>query len=240
VEGEIIYGPVDSRRLGRSLGINFTPAGCRVCDFECVYCDVTESEGNAGHWPSAGDVGSALSGALYQAGPLDSITISGFGEPTLHPRFGSVLSEVVSQARRARPEVPVRILSNGSGVRRPEVQRALALLDERILAFDAAAEIIDRPHCASHLAEIHAAYEKVDDVTLQSCFVDGKVSNVDPQLVALWVEGVAALAPRAVQVYTIDRAPREGGVEPATRTRLEDIAQVVTDATGIPVSVTPA
>ncbi len=240
MEGDIIYGPVDSRRLGRSLGINLTPPGCRVCDFDCVYCSVERPEEGRQHWPSAGAVGSALATALRRAGAIDSITLSGFGEPTLHPRFGSVVAEVVAESRRSRPGVPVRILSNGSGVRRAEVQRALSLLDERILALDAAPELVDRPNQLHHLDEILAAYHEIDDVTIQACFVDGKVSNVEPDVVARWVEQVTELAPRAVQVYTIDESPRQEGVTPAPASRLEDIAHIVAEATGVPVSVTPA
>lgn len=235
----IVYGPVQSRRLGRSLGIDLTPRGCLVCNFDCAYCEAGQPVDRrcAPHWPTAGEVASSLRNALHEVGHLDSITISGRGEPTLHPRFPAVVCEVLAEARRARPFVPVRILTNGSRTTDPVVRRALDLLDERIVTLDAAPERVERPNGRLPLGGRIQAFSMLRDVTVQSCFVDGSISNVDEDSVADWVELLAELQPRAVQVYTIDRPAREKGLRPASASRLEAISRRLREETGLPVQL---
>jgi wyosine [tRNA(Phe)-imidazoG37] synthetase (radical SAM superfamily) len=235
----IVYGPVQSRRLGRSLGIDLTPRGCLVCNFDCAYCEPGQpvDERCAPHWATPGEVGSALRNALHEVGSLDSITLSGRGEPTLHPHFPAVVAEVVAEARRARPLVPVRILTNGSRTTDPVVRRALDLLDERIVTLDAAAERVERPNARLPLGGRIQAFSMLRDFTVQSCFVDGAVGNVDERSVADWVELMAELRPRAVQVYTIDRPAREEGVRPASPLRLEAISRRLEEQTGLRVQL---
>jgi wyosine [tRNA(Phe)-imidazoG37] synthetase (radical SAM superfamily) len=235
----IVYGPVRSRRLGRSLGVDLTPRGCLICNFDCAYCEPGQPVDArcAPHWPTPGEVGSALRNAFFQVGPLDSITIAGRGEPTLHPHFPAVVAEVLAESRRARPEVPVRILSNGSRTTNPVVRRALDLLDERIVTLDAAAERVDRPGARLPLGARIQAFCMLRDFTVQACFVDGTVGNVDERSVGEWVELLAELRPRAVQVYTIDRPPRAPGVRPASSRQLEAISRRLHDETGIPVQL---
>lgn len=243
VEGQlfdsIVYGPVQSRRLGRSLGIDLTPRGCLVCNFDCSYCVPGEpvDERCAPHWATPGDVASALRNALHEVGTLDSITLSGRGEPTLHPRFPSVVAEVMAESRRARPLVPVRILTNGSRTTDPIVRRALDLLDERIVTLDAAAQRVDRPNPRLPLSGRIQAFSMLRDFTVQACFVDGEFCNVDERSVADWVELLGELRPRAVQVYTIDRPAREKGVRPASALQLEAISRLLREQTGLPVQL---
>lgn len=243
MEGErfqdIVYGPVQSRRLGRSLGIDLTPRGCLVCNFDCAYCVPGEpvDERCAPHWSTPGDVASALRNALHEVGELDSITLSGRGEPTLHPRFPSVVAEVMAESRRARPFVSVRILTNGSRTIDPVVRRALDLLDERIVTLDAAADRVDRPAARHPLGGRIQAFSMLRDFTVQACFVDGEVGNVDERSVADWVELVGELRPRAVQVYTIDRPARDKGVRPASPLQLEAISRRLREQTGLPVQL---
>ena len=233
----ITYGPVQSRRLGRSLGINLSPPGCCVCSFACVYCEIERGPRESARWPSAGDVASSLSNALFTAGPLDSITLSGHGEPTLHPRFPAVVAGVLGESRRARPDVPVRILTNGSGVLRAEVARALDLLDERIVMLDAGGERISRPAPQFPLDDVIAGLQQLRDCTVQSCFVEGTFCNLDGPSIAAWMEQVRELQPRGVQIYTINRPPAASDARPASHACLEQIARALQRETGIEAAV---
>jgi wyosine [tRNA(Phe)-imidazoG37] synthetase (radical SAM superfamily) len=192
-----------------------------------VYCEFgrAPSAGSAPRWPDPQEVASALAGALTRGIRLDAVTISGHGEPTLHPRFAAVASAVLSEVRRARPALPVRILTNGTGAVRADVRRALDGLDERIVKLDAAAERVNRPRRSYPLGAVIQALSLLRDVTLQSCFIEGAISNTDPATVRDWIELVSEISPAAVQIYTIDRAPATAGIRPVSAERLEVIAR---------------
>jgi wyosine [tRNA(Phe)-imidazoG37] synthetase (radical SAM superfamily) len=231
----IVYGPVASRRLGRSLGLNLTPPGCRVCNFRCAYCAYAQSPARhrAARWPAPEEVGGALAEALAKAGSLDSITISGAGEPTLHPRFPDVVARILTEAHRARRRVPVRILTNGSGAVRPDVREALDRLDERIVKLDADPVRVCRPSRRHPLGAILLGIGFLRDVTLQSCFVEGATSNTAKGAIRDWVHLVREIDPRAVQIYTIDRRPANSRVRPVAPAHLEEIACLLRAQTGI-------
>jgi sulfatase maturation enzyme AslB (radical SAM superfamily) len=144
----IVYGPVRSRRLGRSLGINLTPAHLKLCSFNCSYCQYGWSEHSRRaaepafeHWPSAATVAKAVAAAvralLAQGDRIDRLTLAGHGEPTMHPKF----KEVVAALRKLRdelvPGVPIAVLSNASTLDRADVREALAEIDERYMKLDA-------------------------------------------------------------------------------------------------------
>lgn len=235
----IVYGPVSSPQLGRSLGVDPLPAPYRVCTYDCVYCAFRHmpSEPRGTRWPTPGEVGSAVANALPEAGLLDSITLSGHGEPTLHPRFGSLVAEVLSAARHGRPGVPVRIVTNGSMVCHEDVRRALDLLDERIVKLDAAPERVCRPDACHPLGAVVAALPRLRDMTIQSCFVEGAVENTDPDSVQEWVDLVSELRPQAVQIYAPSRLSHDAGIVPAPAWRLDEIAAQLEEQSGIHPSV---
>jgi wyosine [tRNA(Phe)-imidazoG37] synthetase (radical SAM superfamily) len=230
----VVYGPVRSRRLGRSLGINLSPPGVCVCSFDCVYCEFRRGRrpGDRLRWPSPDDVALALADSLPRCGRLDSITISGHGEPTLHPRFDAVVKSLLAEARRARPDLPVRILSNATGALLPGVRHALDLLDERIVKLDAGAARVSRP-AGQPPGALLAALCLLRDFVVQACFVEGVVSNTQEPTVQEWIELVGELGPRSVQVYTIDRPPARAEVYPVPSAQLEAIARRLERATGI-------
>ena len=239
VSAAIAYGPVASRRFGRSLGIDLTPRGCRACNFDCIYCefgDVPRAEGCV-RWPSPGDVRHALMQTLGTADRIDSITISGHGEPTLHPDFAAATAEILGEARRSRSDVPVRILTNGTLATCPSVRRALDQLDERIVVVDAAAGRVNRPARGCPLGALVAGLLLLRDVSVQSCFIGGAVSNCDPSCVAAWAELVAELRPRRVQIHTINHRPARADVRPLACAQLEEIACVLRARTGIEADV---
>jgi wyosine [tRNA(Phe)-imidazoG37] synthetase (radical SAM superfamily) len=231
----IVYGPVYAPQLGRSLGVDPLPPPYRLCTYDCVYCPFPpQPPGLRGtHWPTPGEVGSAIANALPEAGPLDSITITGHGEPTLHPRFGSLVAEVLSAARHARPGVPVRIVTNGSMVCQEDVRRALDLLDERIVKLDAAPERVCRAAAGHPLGAVIATLPLLRDMTILSCFVEGAVENTDVDSVREWVDLLAELRPQAVHIFTPSWPACEAGVVPAPAWRLDEIAAQLEEQSGI-------
>jgi wyosine [tRNA(Phe)-imidazoG37] synthetase (radical SAM superfamily) len=235
----IVYGPVRSRRLGRSLGVNLSPPGIRVCNYACQYCAVPlrAGRGRRARWPSPEETAAALADALPRTGELDSITISGHGEPTLHPRFAEVVEAVMAVARAARPGTPVRILTNASGAAFGPVREALDRLDERIVKLDADVERVCSPAPGAPLGATLTSVARLRDVTLQSCFVAGSGGNTAVAAVDEWIELVAEVRPLAVQVYTIDLPPARAALRPASRTRLEEIAELLRARTGLPARV---
>lgn len=233
--GAVVYGPLRSRRLGRSLGLNLAQPGSTTCSFHCVYCEYPREHCDYpfGDWPTPLGVARALKSALSRCGPLDSITISGSGEPTLHPEFPAVVDQILSEARRARPGVPVRILTNGETTPSETVRGALDRLDECIVMLDACAERIGRPGPGAPLGSIVYAISLLRDVTLQSCFVGGDVSNTDDASVREWADLVEEVQPRSVQIFTISRPPATADARPVPRKRLEEIAEELHERTGI-------
>ena len=235
----IVYGPVVSRRLGRSLGVNITPPGCRVCHLNCVYCEFggKERHQRSAHWPTPGEIGCALASRLDRVGEIDSVTISGYGEPTAHPRFAAVVAEIVSQVGRQRPGLGVRILTNGSQASRESVRRALDLLEERIVKLDASMEAVCRPRSTQLLGRSVVGMCLLRDVTLQCCFIHGSVSNTDDRSVSDWIDTVRVVRPRAVQIYTINHPPADDRIRPVSQEQLEEIACRLRSKTGIDAGV---
>jgi wyosine [tRNA(Phe)-imidazoG37] synthetase (radical SAM superfamily) len=178
-------------------------------------------------------VEAALAGAAGDTGVLDSITISGHGEATLHPELPEVVDRILAVARRAWPGVPVRILTNGSQAVSPRVRSALDRLDERIVKLDADSEHVCRPTRGHPPGARLLGLSLLRDVTLQSCFIEGSVSNTDEETVTEWVELVSEIAPRAVQIYTIDQPPATAEIRPVGPSRLEEIACQLRGRTGI-------
>lgn len=209
--------------------------GRTVCSFHCVYCEYSRRElfRPFGDWPTPGGVSDALARALPDAGPLDSITISGVGEPTEHPQFEVVVGAILAEARRARPEVPVRILTNGARTTRPDVRRALDRIDERIVIVDAACQRCDRPDAHTPFGGIIHGISLLRDFTAQSCFFDGAVSNVDEEAVDEWVDRLGEMRPRAVQIFTVSRPSATIDVRPVPRAQLGEIARLLRQRTGL-------
>ena len=209
----IIYGPVASRRLGFSLGINLLPPDKKNCTFDCAYCQYgwtsrAPSDGDA--FPAVDQVLAAVEAALTRPGVAPAyLTLSGNGEPTTHPRFLDMVEGVRALRDRLLPEAKLAILSNSTRVAQPSVQRALALLDMRIMKLDAGTDAVFQRYCrpleAVTLGQIVAGLAHLGAVTLQTLFSHGSGGNTDSEHIAAWVETVAALAPVGVQLYTLDR-----------------------------------
>lgn len=252
LSGGILYGPVQSRRMGVSLGVNILPPGIKLCSFNCVYCQCgwsterVDEKALARHrFPSARDVAEALLarlGEFRSAGKkLDSITFSGNGEPTLHPDFPGVVRAVLAARDQAMPGTRVDILSNSAHLGRPGVVEGLNLLDERHMKLDAGRDEglrgMNLPLVTVRLEDLVRGLGRLRDFHLQAMFARGRWDNTGPEDVAAWIEVVRRLRPKAVHLYSVDRVPADAGVKGVDRPTLERIARQVEERAGVPARV---
>jgi len=248
----VVYGPVNSRRFGASLGVNLLPPDRKVCNFNCTYCQYgwsrLEASGRlpaSAAWPKAaavvGGVERALAERARAGAALARLTIAGHGEPTLHPDFPAIVRGVRAARDRYAPDLMVAILSNASTLDRAPVRKALAELDERHMKLDAGDEdLLQRINGSPvPLDRIVAGLRKLADVHLQAMFISdrsGRLDNTGQAAVSSWLDVVKKIEPREVHVFTIDRQPAFPFLRAVTLDRLETIARRVRDA-GIPARV---
>jgi len=243
----IIYGPVNSRRLGRSLGINILPPGQKTCTFNCVYCQYgwTDyhclAEKDNLSWPSTKEVEDALAGALARLHiPPAYITFSGNGEPTLHPCYPEIVVAVKKVRDRLAPDAQVAVLSNSTLTGDPDIQKALAQLDRRIMKLDCGHESTfaryNKPFTGIEEEAIVNGLAQLEDITIQALFSGGEAGNVADAAVDAWVERLNILRPSHVQIYTLDRDAPAKKLVPALESDLQKIECLVKKAR-IPVSI---
>ena len=249
---DLIYGPIHSRRLGNSLGINLLPTDRKYCNFNCVYCECGANVADGGKifLPRRAEIAEALSSKLKdlhsQGVVVDSITFAGNGEPTIHPDFEGVMEDTVNERNKYFPEAVISVLSNATRISNPDVVKALMLVDNRILKLDSAieatAKAIDRPVGSYSVAKIVDLLKGFDgNYTLQTMFLEGDVNgqhinNMTDQEVSAWLDVVKATRPKKVMIYTIDRATPEQNLRKATHEELDAIRDRV-KAAGFEVSV---
>lgn len=234
----LVYGPVRSRRLGHSLGINILPRGIKVCTFNCTYCQYgwTPQAGvpTSARWPSAAEVARAVEQVLRRltahGDAIDRLTISGNGEPTLHPAFGEVVDALCEARDGAAPGVPLAVLSNASTLDTPGVAGALDRVDERHMKLDAGETALLRRVNAGTVSfeQVLAGLKALREPIIQSAFVRdrmGRIDNTGDLSVANWIAALRAIAPRAVHIYTIDRAPAWPYLQAVPAPRLEEIGR---------------
>ena len=247
-----IFGPVHSRRLGISLGINLMPADGKICTFDCIYC---ECGFNADHKPrlrrpTRDEVAEALENKLKEmtaAGtPPDVLTFAGNGEPTAHPEFGSIISDTISLRDKYCKEAKVSVLSNATLAMRPEVHEALRRVDNNILKLDTVnpqyIRTVNRPgNPAYNVKEIIETIRSFDGKAIvQTMFMRGTIDGTDvdntgEEYVGPWLEAVKYIRPRQVMIYTIDRETPDRDLLKADRETLDGIRDRVI-AAGIPCS----
>lgn len=215
----IVYGPIRSRRLGVSLGVNLMPTNAKLCTFDCVYCECGWNQ-PVSHpvLPTREQVREALAEKLVSiANTLDVITFSGNGEPTLHPDFLGIIQDTCALRDQYCPQAKISVLSNSTQLARPDVVEALRLCDNRILkldsAIDATMQLIDKPVNPRLTVEQIAEWLSVfnGDFTLQTCFLRGEyhgqiIDNTTTQELSAWYAMIERLQPKQVMIYVIDRA----------------------------------
>lgn len=215
----IVYGPIHSRRLGVSLGMNLMPTTAKLCTFDCVYCECGWNQ-PVSHpiLPTREQVRIALDTKLSTLDiPLDVITFSGNGEPTLHPDFLGIIEDTCALRNQYYPDAKISVLSNSTQLGRPEVIEALRLSDNRILkldsAIDATMRLLDQPVNPKLTVEQIEQWLSLfnGDFTLQTCFLRGEyhgqiIDNTTPEELSAWYAAVERLHPKQVMIYVIDRA----------------------------------
>ena len=215
----IIYGPIRSRRLGVSLGVNLMPIDAKLCTFDCVYCECGWNQPvSHPQLPTREQVRESLASTLYtlHSAP-DVITFSGNGEPTLHPEFLGIIQDTCALRDQYCPDAKISVLSNSTQLFREDVVEALRLCDNRILKLDSAItstmRLIDKPVNPSLTVEQIVERLSVfnGDFTLQTCFLTGEyegriIDNTTPAELAAWYRAVDYLHPKQVMIYVIDRA----------------------------------
>lgn len=217
-----MFGPIHSRRLGSSLGINLLPTKGKLCNFDCVYCECGWNKDGRGdrRLPTAAELRSTLEAKLVEcrdAGtPIDSITFSGDGEPTLNPDFAEIIDITVSLRDKYFPQAKVSVLSNATRIFRDEVFEALRKVDNPILKIDAPTDVlaarINQPQGEYHVEDVVADLMRFEgNFVLQTMFLRSpSFDSSSPEVLDGWMNIVRKLKPREVMVYTLDReAPAE-------------------------------
>ena len=247
-----IFGPVHSRRLGVSLGINLLPADGKVCSFDCIYC---ECGYNADHrpkqkLPTREEVHEALETRLQdmkENGPApDVLTFAGNGEPTAHPHFPEIIEDTFALRDKYFPNAKVSVLSNSTFIHRPAVFEALKKVDNNILKLDTVDEAyiheLDRPAGNYSVASIIEGLKAFKgNCIVQTMFLKGgyqgkDMDNTTDKYVLPWLKAVREINPRQVMIYTIDRETPDHDLQKATHEELDRIAELIKEA-GIEVSV---
>jgi wyosine [tRNA(Phe)-imidazoG37] synthetase (radical SAM superfamily) len=241
----IIYGPINSRRLGKSLGINLSPTTYKLCSFNCVYCqygptdklffDVNMEES----LPTAQEVIEALENYIKRRCDFNFITFSGNGESTIHPEFPIIVREVLKLRDRYCPDKKIALLSNSSGVIRRDVREAINLIDLPILKLDAGDELtwrrVGRPHKGISFKSLIEGIKEIERRVIQTLFVKGEGMNAEENAFLLWMERLKEIEPIEVQIYSMDRPPADSRVKPVSPGELMRMAERATEYLGIPV-----
>jgi wyosine [tRNA(Phe)-imidazoG37] synthetase (radical SAM superfamily) len=248
----IIFGPVRSRRLGISLGVNLLPIESKLCSFDCIYCECGWNDDHPGkrRFNAREDVRNMLDetlGKMVKEGtPPDVITFAGNGEPTMHPDFEAIIEDTIALRDKHCPAAKVSVLSNATQIHREDVRRALKRVDNNILkldsAFDATVQLMNKPqgnYTVARTVEMLKMFE--GDFILQTMFLRGEylgkvVDNTTEEEVAAWLKIVEELRPKQVMVYSLDRDTPCQTITKVEKDELSVIGKRV-EALGIPCSV---
>lgn len=242
----ILYGPVNSRRYGRSLGINLSPCDYKLCSFNCIYChfgwtDVTAltAVDHAKDLPAPEEVIRAVDEALQSDLEFDQITFSGNGEPTLYPEFAVIVDAVRDLIDQFRPDVKLALLSNSTGLLRDDVRRVVPKIDLPVFKLDAGNDRlfrqINRPAKGIQYSDILLLLRALDNIYIQTVLVDGDPSNITKRAIDAWYERIAEIKPKAVHLYSIDRPVPHTKITLVSPERLRQIAREGEARTGIPI-----
>jgi wyosine [tRNA(Phe)-imidazoG37] synthetase (radical SAM superfamily) len=242
----IIYGPINSRRLGRSLGINLLPTTFKLCPFNCIYCQYGWTEAHTDDaskygddLPSTGQVKEKLEGWLKKDQKVSYITFSGNGEPCLHPKFDKMV-QIASKLRdKYVPQARLAVLSNSTCLAKNSVLEGLKKLDVRIMKLDCGSEEtfreVNRPHQNVKYEEVIQGLRDLDHIIIQSVFMDGETNNIENEDIEKWIEQLNYIRPTEVQIYSIDRPSADQALRLVEKGRLEEIAQKAARVLGIKV-----
>ena len=238
---DIVFGPIFSRRLGSSLGVNILPSKGKLCNFDCVYCECGWNKDGVAdrRFPTFEEIVTAfedkMSSLSAEGTKVDSITFSGNGEPTMHPDFPKIVDAVLDCRDRFVPQAKGPVLSNAFLVGRPSVADALKRVDNPILKIDASSDAlvrqINKPVGHYSLEDIVKALKEFDgNFILQTMFLKSPdFDTAAPQSLQRWMEIVRELRPREIMVYTIDRETPDKSLGKYTVEEMTSLVQPLLD-----------
>ncbi|GMV67473.1 MAG: radical SAM protein [Candidatus Omnitrophica bacterium] len=248
---EYVFGPVDSRRYGKSLGVNPFPLGEKICSFNCPYCECgwTNKHWVGKHneilWPSLvtllDEIESRLKKAREQGEQIDAITFAGNGEPTLYPEFGELIEGTLALRKKWVPAARVIVLTNASELHRTDIREALLKVDETCMKLDAVSpevvRAINKPHSSLSMDSLISLMQAFPSPVIQTMFVHGPSDNTGEKEIALWIAALIRIHPVRVDLYSIDRAAPDPRVSRVPAETLQAIADRVRREVGVPVFV---
>ena len=241
IREETVFGPIHSRRLGSSLGINLLPRHGKICNFDCIYCECGWNKDGRDDsvLPTAAEVRSALedklSACMLDGIPIDSITFSGDGEPTLNPEFPRIIDDTLRLRDSWYPDARVSVLSNATRVHIPEIAAALKRVDNPILKIDAPTDEliarINHPAPGYRLERVLEALRGFQgDFVLQTMFLRSPdFDSASPEVLGGWMDIVRDLRPRKIMVYTIDRPTPTQNLGKFTASEMRALVQPLID-----------
>lgn len=249
-----VFGPIHSRRLGVSLGINLGPDDGKVCSFDCVYCEAgynAQGTGTTGlpvREKVRNDLRKKLESMKEQGEPLDVITFSGNGEPTLNPHFPEIIDDVLSLRDEFYPDAKVSVLTNSTKIFSPDVAEALKKVDNNILKLDSAIEhsmrLIDQPNSKDFTVKkvIEGLKQFSGTGVIQTMFLRGShddepIDNTTPDELNALISAYKDIKPREIMIYSLDRSTPEEKLVKVPKQKLEEIGKQIEKETGIPVLV---
>lgn len=251
---DTVFGPIHSRRLGTSLGVNLSPRDGKVCTFDCLYCEAgynAQGPGTTG-LPRRAEVARLLEERLLQlrdeGTTIDVITFSGNGEPTVNPDFPGIIDDTMALRNRYFPEAKVSVLTNSTMLGRSDTTEALRRVDNCILKLDSAVaqtvRLLDRPTSPAFDVEkvIGRLAEFGQAAIIQTMLTRGShagvaVDNTTDAEIGALIDAYRRIGPREIMLYSLDRPTPELSLQRVPREELETIAARITAATGIPVQV---
>ena len=236
---EIVFGPIHSRRLGVSLGINLLPSHSKLCNFNCIYCECGWNTNDGKKvFNTRSDVKNALEkkliGMQTSAKFPDSITFSGNGEPTMHPEFSEIIDDTISLRNKYAPTAKISVLSNATMIGKPNIVAALQKIDNAILKLDSGitetAVLINKPQFDYSINQVIEYIQPLKNkMVLQTMFLRGmydgqQIDNTTETEVAAWIDAIQKINPREIMIYTIDRKTPAGGLQKISFDEMEKIA----------------
>ena len=248
---DVVFGPVNSRRLGISLGVNLLPADCKVCNFNCVYCECgwTKKPIQSAVLPDFDKIKTALNEKLASLSmdnqPIDMITFAGNGEPTLHPYFDKIINHTLLLRDKYYPNSKVAVLSNSTRISNEKISQALGRIDYNILKLDSVVqetiEVINQPVKKIDVDQLLSDLKKFDNLMIQTLFLKGQfkdqpINNTTDDEVEKWLDALKTLNPKLVMIYTIQRDTPGEHIYPVKLSELHMIADKVKKI-GLDVSV---
>ncbi len=236
MQTSIIYGPIASKRLRRSLGVNLSPVDKKVCTFNCVYCHYGPTHVGQYELPAAEEVVAALEKSLEERPLIDYITFAGNGEPTMHPDFLEIVRAVRSVRDRLSAGTPVALLSNSTQLGRSDVVEAAGLIDFPVFKLDAGngatLHDVNRPVVPLEVGEIIEWLCRLSSPIIQTVVLGGRADTSGGASLQSWFDAVGRIRPRLIQLYSPDRPIVSQEVVPVPVERLRQIARYVKDSLG--------